>query len=177
MKREILPPDFRTAGLSTCFSSCRRYRYCLQRVVSDRGAGTVTFVMLNPATADEQQDDPTIRRCLGFARDWGFRKLYVVNLSPFRAPNPKLLQAEGDEPLDIQEINTQYVRQAVHVADLVVAAWGVYGDMYGRDRRVLQLMTEAGCRVFCLGTTKAGHPRHPLYVARRTLPNRFGRGL
>ena len=80
--------------------------------------------MLNPATADEKQNDPTIRRCLGFARAWVFRNLYVVNLSPIRAPNPKLLKSKGDDPQAIQEINTQFVRQAVRTADLVVAAWG-----------------------------------------------------
>jgi hypothetical protein len=114
--------------------------------------------MLNPSIADHRRDDPTIRRCLGFARAWGYSVLEVRNLFAWRATDPRdLLTApdatggrRGDREL-----------RAVLDADLVVVAWGAWVP-FGRDRQALALLR--GRRLMCLGRTRNGGPRHPLYV-------------
>ena len=114
--------------------------------------------MLNPSTADARCDDPTIRRCLGFARAWGFSVLEVRNLFAWRATDPrKLLMApdptggrRGDRELLI-----------AGGADLIVAAWGAWVP-FGRDQEALKML--GGGRLMCLGRTRNGQPRHPLYV-------------
>lgn len=145
----------RTAELS----DCGRYRWWLRRSWKHGGDGrAVCFVMLNPSTADALADDPTVRRCMGFARSWGFSVLTVRNLFALRATDPKELLtaaeptggARGDLELAVAKS-----------ADLVVCAWGA-GVPFGRDRLALKIL--AGKPLHCLGATKAGHPRHPLYV-------------
>ena len=144
-------------------SPCQTYRYSLtRRWVADPHARVLTFVMLNPSTADADTDDPTIRRCIGFARREGFGRLRVVNLFAYRATNPKALLTcldpvgpENDEYLDSARISTSVAPK------ILVAAWGVNAQPE-RVRRVLDVCYGADWR--CLGTTKDGHPRHPLYV-------------
>ncbi len=143
------------------------YRYQLTRRWGDDEA-SVTWVMLNPSTADADVDDPTIRRCIGFSRSWGFDALTVVNLFAYRATDPKAL-ALADEP--VGQVNYRHVREAIEDSAGVVCAWGAHARKvrqfpYTPDVRDLA----ARCRVpvFCLGTTKAGDPRHPLYLAADT---------
>lgn len=139
-------------------SECGRYRYWLRRSYLHGGNGqVVAFLMLNPSTADALQDDPTIRRCLAFTRAWGYSILSVRNLFALRATDPKeLLTAE--DPIGPQN-DAELL--ALRTAHLVIAAWGAKVP-FGRDRKVLELL--AGVPLFCLGTTKDGSPRHPLYV-------------
>ena len=153
------------------FSNDGRYRYLLTRRTgfSERA---VTFLMLNPSTADAVQDDPTIRRCVGFANAWGFGWLHVVNLSPLRATDPKELLAAGPEPEDVWEENLQTILYTAASSDLVVAAYGNHGSAEGRCERVLEAL-EAVVEVHCLGATKQGHPRHPLYLSAQVAPERF----
>lgn len=142
----------RTARLS----ACGRYRYELTRRWAD--GPTVLWIMLNPSTADAAEDDPTIRRCIGFSKRDGFGSLTVVNLYAYRATDPKALFAvadpEGPE-------NWWHIQRAVRSSDAVVFAWGaIQGPT---DRHVWH----GGALIpspLCLGVTKAGHPRHPLYV-------------
>ena len=155
------------------FSPDGRYRYILARNLGFQGDGRVTFVMLNPSTADEHRNDPTVQRCVNFGRAWGYGWLYVVNLSPLRATDPNDLLAEGPEPADVWETNVDYIQKAVSLSDLVVAAWGVHGEAEGRAERVLDALLRKGWEVHCLGTTKHGHPRHPLYIPKATAPVRF----
>lgn len=131
------------------------YRYSLARNW-DAGALPLTFIMLNPSTADAYVDDPTIRRCIGFARDHAFGGIHVINLYAFRATKPAdMFRAidpvgpDNDQFFDIDPRGT------------VVAAWGVNARA-DRVRQVMRLLE--GRNVFCLGKTKDGHPRHPLYV-------------
>ncbi len=174
MTTDCHAPEEDVTSLQTCFSACRVYRYCLHRTVSPSGTGAVTFIMLNPSTADERNDDPTIRRCMGFARDWGFRDLYVVNLSPYRSPSPRHLKAMGDEPREVQATNCRFVLRALRTAQLTVAAWGVHGVLGARDRHMLQTIALDGRhQVHCLGTTRDGHPRHPLYLPRSVQPIKY----
>lgn len=142
------------------------YRYTLDRGplgdLFDIPGGTekrVLFVMLNPSTADERVDDPTIRRCVGFARQWGFRHLRVVNLFAARSTDPDALR-DMEDPVGPQ--NDEVLARELARADRVVAAWGVHGSLHGRDRVVLELGARGDW--WCLGVTKHGYPRHPLYV-------------
>lgn len=141
-------------------SRCRRYRYQLTRIWDDR-LSTVVFVGLNPSTADANIDDPTVRRCVGFAREWGFGALILVNLFALRSTDPSGLYAAR---APIGPDNDHWIRLAGSNAELVVAAWGVHGELHGRGRYVRALFP----RLMCLGRTREGHPRHPLYLSKDT---------
>ena len=114
--------------------------------------------MLNPSTADAEIDDPTIRRCMAFARSWGFSCLSVRNLYALRATDPARLEAERD-PVGGERGDAELA--AATIADLVVVAWGANASPW-RERKAVELLS--GARLMCLGKTKSGHPRHPLYV-------------
>ena len=138
------------------------YRYSLQRTwIRFGSAGHVAFVMLNPSTADAEVDDPTIRRCMGFARAWGFDGINVVNLYAYRATKPADLWKAG-EPTG-GAINDDLLRQVVRQAKSspVIAAWGANA----KADRVADFMSWKGSEhVRALGLTKSGAPRHPLYL-------------
>lgn len=137
------------------------YRYTLLRQWDDE-LPTMVFVMLNPSTADAAVDDPTIRRCITFAKREGYGRLIVLNLYAFRATNPKDMLAATDP---IGERNNIFLRAQLGLLSdhgmPVVAAWGTNANP-DRVAEVLALVPNA--HWVCLGTTKAGHPRHPLYV-------------
>jgi hypothetical protein len=120
------------------------------------------FVMLNPSTADASIDDPTIRRCVGFAKAWRFERLEVVNLFAFRATDPKQLLAlrHSDDPVGVR--NQEFVQQAIADAGRIVCAWGSHGDHLGQDETMLGWLGARQCHA--LGLTKDGHPKHPLYL-------------
>jgi hypothetical protein len=139
-------------------SECGRYRWWLRRSWEGGDGRSVCFVMLNPSTADSLVDDPTIRRCVGFARSWGYSSLVVRNLFALRATNPDELLTAPD-PTGGEE-GDRHLRLAGE-SDRVVAAWGA-GAPFARPRRALELL--AGVPLYCLGVTKNGDPRHPLYV-------------
>ncbi len=141
-------------------SACHRYRYQLTRSWDGR-LPTVAFVGLNPSTADATLDDPTVRRCVGFARDWGFGTLMLVNLFALRSPEPSKLYA-AREPIGPE--NDHWLRLAGANAETIVAAWGVHGELHGRGREVQRLFPH----LKCLGKTREGHPRHPLYLSKHT---------
>jgi hypothetical protein len=160
------PHHARTVQCAAGFSPCGCYRYWLTRTW-DKSRPAVCWLMLNPSTADAIRDDPTIRRCLGFARRWGHGGIVVVNLFAWRAADPAEL-ARIVDPVGPE--NDAAVRS--HAQGLrVIAAWGSKGDLQGRAESVLQHLKRF--RVECLGVTSAGQPRHPLYVASETVPVRF----
>jgi hypothetical protein len=138
------------------------YRYLLRRTWDD-ARPLIVFVMLNPSTADARKDDPTIRRCMGLARSWEFGRLEVVNLFGFRTPYPRILR---EVPDPVGPDNDAHVLGAVKRAEAVVAAWGNAGAMANRGPDMLVRMAEiARAPLQCLGLTRTGQPRHPLYVA------------
>lgn len=147
-----------------------RYRYSLQRAWDPAGPRAL-FVLLNPSTADAQQDDPTLRRCVGFARAYGAGGLEVVNLFALRAPDPRALDA-AEDPLG--PVNRRAQRRAVSRADLVILGWGATRIAEQEAPRFLACLERwraadrAAPPVLCLGTTRSGAPRHPLYVPGRT---------
>lgn len=146
----------------TIFSPCRAYRYTLWREWIG-GEGYAMFVGLNPSTADETQDDPTIRRCIAFAKAWGYAGLCMTNLFAFRATDPKVMKAAGDP---VGPENDRHLLIAGAGAGVIVAAWGANGTHRGRDSEVRWLLP----RLQCLSLTKDGHPGHPLYLRKTLTP-------
>lgn len=138
----------------------RRYRYWLDRHWGSSGTHA-TWIMLNPSTADALEDDPTIRRCTAFTKAWGLDGLIVVNLFAHRATDPRSLARQADP---VGPANDEFIRQAVFPWSVVVAAWGAHKMADSRAAEVLAILTERAGDVGCLGMTKAGYPRHPLYV-------------
>jgi hypothetical protein len=142
------------------------YRYVLERLFQpelDRNRGRVLFVMLNPSTADALEDDPTVRRCVGFAQAWGYTELAVANLFAYRSVVPsKLYDITVDDPVGPD--NDHWISTEAKRADLTVCAWGVHGRHLDRDRAVLALLADAGVRPHALGLTRDLQPRHPLYM-------------
>ena len=146
--------------MSAKFSACGRYRYLLERRWAE--GRLATFIMLNPSTADAEKDDPTIRRCIGFAKSWGLGGIRVVNLYALRSTNPAGLWAVDDP---IGPANNAWLVDAAddaydHGAPLV-AAWGANAKL-DRVRDVQQMLRRYQLKA--LGVTKAGQPRHPLYL-------------
>lgn len=140
------------------------YRYTLTRGPWLNGEGTVLFVMLNPSTADELWDDPTIRRCIRFAQTWGYARLNVGNLYALRATDPREL-FRAEDPVGPR--NDLALIELARNADEVIVAWGAtQTPQPERAEHVLDLLEAAFGPVRCLGLTPAtGRPRHPLYVA------------
>lgn len=147
-------------GTDAIISDCGRYRYTLSRTW-DEHAEPLVFCMLNPSTADASQDDPTIRRCIGFAKANGYGGIIVVNLFAFRATDPKKIPLELVVAMGPN--NVMHMREAAKGRD-VVAAWGAH-PLKTVTHPALQLLGAYANRILCLGHTKAGAPRHPLYVA------------
>lgn len=147
------------------FSPDRAHRYSLWRFL-DEGDGDIAFIGLNPSTADETVDDPTIRRCIGFARRERRRRLWMLNLFAFRATDPKVMK-RADDPVGANN-DKALLAVAGTPGALVVACWGAHGDHQDRGRQVLALLLDAGITVHTLGWTKGGHPKHPLYLSKTT---------
>lgn len=151
-------------------SPCGRYRYRLWRRWSD--APHALWVMLNPSTADATKDDPTIRRCVSFARAWGCGGIVVVNLYAWRATNPEeLWRVEREHGFDIVgPTNDATIAAAITEAHVGtrVAAWGTHARP-DRVAAVHRMVVAADVEVVCLGRSRAGMPRHPLMVRRGTL--------
>lgn len=134
----------------------REYRYSLTRTW-DAEKPTLAWIMINPSTADETEDDPTIRRCIGFAEDWGYGSIEVANLFALRATDPDELR---EHLAPVGEENDAHLRRVCDRAEMVVAAWGANGGLQGRAAEVAQLLDTD---LHALDTTKDGHPVHPLY--------------
>jgi len=135
------------------------YRYSLARRWG--GGARALFVMLNPSTADDVGDDPTIRRCIGFARRWRCGALEIVNLYALRATYPEDLFAH-DAP--VGPANDDAIADAATRAQTIVVAWGAHARDAERVERVLELLRDRPLQ--CLGTNRGGTPRHPLYLPR-----------
>lgn len=138
----------------------RQHRYTLTRQWGD--GPQVCFIMLNPSTADENTDDATIRRCIGFAQTWGGGSLLVVNLFSLRSKNPGVLKR-----LDLKSCvdvhNDHYIINGARESGIVVAAWGNHGSLYGRSKWIKDFLSYDGITIECLAITQKGEPIHPLY--------------
>lgn len=160
-ERPSAPGLFGSTSTAT-LSDCSVYRYDLTRRWGT-GNRFALWVMLNPSTADAEQDDPTIRRCIAFSKEWECDGLVVVNLFALRATDPKALYAH-DEPVGPQ--NDAHIGDWLCDEDVaeVVAGWGAHGMLDSRGYGVWLMACHARRVMTCLGTTKTGQPRHPLYV-------------
>ncbi|MBD2089629.1 DUF1643 domain-containing protein [Microcoleus sp. FACHB-1515] len=149
------------------FDQSETYRYWLWREWNVE-LPRLSFVMLNPSTADADRNDPTIRRCIQFAQSWGYGAVDVVNLFAYRTTQPQML-CRVKAP--IGQENDRHLQTVCAQTDAIVLAWGNWGSLHGRDRAVLKLLE--GQRAFCLGMTRSNQPRHPLYVRGNTLMQSF----
>ena len=154
-------PFYRMPVHGATLSGDQRYRYVLWRSWSD--APRILYVGLNPSTADALTDDPTIRRMVGFAKRDGHGGIFVCNLFALRATDPRELRRTADP---VGPRNKATLREYGEHAHLVVCCWGCHGTFRHQDRMILTLLRDLfGHKLYCLGTTKAGHPKHPLYLS------------
>lgn len=123
------------------------------------------FIGLNPSTADETINDPTIRRCIGYARSWGFGGLYMLNLFASRATKPQDLKKAADP---VGPENNNFLKRYLDPAGLNIACWGAHGAFMDRGETVIKLLGREN--LSCLGVTQQGHPKHPLYLRRDIKP-------
>jgi hypothetical protein len=170
-------PQFLGSGVSgATFSPCRTWRYCLWRRWRDHGIFDIddtrlgddnqdvcAFIGLNPSTADELEDDPTIRRCIGFAKSWGFGGIAMLNLFAFRATDPKDMKAARDP---VGPWNDDALRRVTRVCRSTICCWGAHGSFRFRDSHVKALLFRKS--TYCLGRTNDGQPKHPLYLKATT---------
>lgn len=150
------------------FSSCRLYRYELWR---RWGNGKFLAVIgLNPSTADEQLNDPTIRKCIGYAKRWGFDALCMLNLFAWRDTDPEnMKKSEFPEGLH----NDHHILKNASAADLVIAAWGKHGSFRNRDIAVMDQLFRIGVKLHYLHRNNDGSPGHPLYLPNSATPTPF----
>ncbi len=147
------------------FSEDRMYRFALWRHW-DACLLPMTFILLNPSTADETKDDPTIRRCVQYARDWDYGGVCIVNIFAFRATDPRTLTRVSDP---IGPDNDYHIKR-LSSEGMVVAAWGTHGAYLDRGEQVKMMLAERGIRPCVLKLTKDGHPSHPLYLSASLRP-------
>lgn len=143
------------------YSDCEAYRYALTRVWDAEG-GKIAFVMLNPSTATEVQNDPTVERCERRARALGYGAFRVVNIFAYRATDPRVMRAQADP---VGAGNDAAIMAAAAWADRLVCAWGSHGAHLDRGVAVEGLLRPLGVPLYQLGLTKFGQPKHPLYIA------------
>jgi len=152
------------------FSDCRVWRWSLWRQWCEPGLaamkGMVAFVGLNPSTADEHVEDPTVRRCIRFSRGWGGCGLVMLNAYGLRSTDPAGLWSVADP---VGDRNDAAISQWVRRCRMVVCAWGVHCKP-NRAQEVVDLIRAAGRQPMCLGVTKDGAPKHPLYLRSELLP-------
>lgn len=165
--------DSKSVVSGAMFSDCRRYRYQLWRIwKTDWRAPPCLFIMLNPSTADEVKNDPTVERCERYARHWGHGALVVCNIFAYRATDPRDMKAQ-DDPIG-PENNWEILRAARANADRngrIVVAWGTHGSYLYRGKAVLELLSDY--TLHALKVTKDGHPGHPLYLRSDATPIRY----
>ena len=145
------------------FSRCRSFRYALWREWDVDGP-KVLMIGLNPSTADASRNDPTIRRCIGFARQWGFGGVWVLNLFAYRATYPADLRAAPDP---VGPRNDEWIRRVARKVDRAVAVWGNDGGFMQRSTRVRAML---GDRLEVIRLNAGGEPAHPLYLPAHLCP-------
>lgn len=154
------------------FSPCRTWRYALWRNWDWQSHGNVVmFIGLNPSTADESKNDPTIRRCINFAKAWGFGGIIMMNLFAFRTPYPAQLWTASVDP--VGPGNDEAFGYQASRCGMIVAAWGAAKHRIVAPRAAAIAGIVCGKPLFSLGQTAEGHPRHPLYVRGDTFPTPF----
>lgn len=156
--------------MSAIISKCRRYRYRLDRQLDCSGTKVIAFFGINPSTADDSIDDPTIRKMKGFASRQDGRSIIVGNVFAFRTPHVHELELVLDP---IGPENRQHLEQIISEADILIPCWGgrkkVPSLLWTYFDEMLELLQLSGKPVHCLGKTMSGDPKHPLFVPYSTL--------
>lgn len=148
---------------SAIISECKKYRYEIRRIW-DESKPWVLFICLNPSTADGQKDDQTLRRCISYARRWGYGGVVIANLFAYRATDSSELYTVDDP---VGPDNDYYLKSLTTQTAEIVCAWGNEGGYKNRDSEVLQLLTEPKCLI----KLKSGNPGHPLYLRKDLNPS------
>ena len=148
------------------YSECRKYRYYLSREW-DVTKKRAHFIMLNPSTATEYQNDPTVERCERRARSLGYGAFAVTNIFAWRETNPKQMEKVSD-PIGAQ--NDSIILETCKNSNINIAAWGTHGSHLARGTAVREIFIKAKLRISSLGITKMGHPKHPLYISYQVKP-------
>jgi len=146
-------------------SPCQKYRYALSRTW-DESKSAALFIGLNPSTADEKGDDPTLRRCVNFAKSWGYGGVCMANLFAYRATKPEDLKLSADP---IGPDNGEWLIKLSEEAGIVIAAWGNDGLFLNRSAAVKAMILN----MHCLKVNKTGEPAHPLYQPASAKPVPF----
>jgi len=154
----VLVPTYSVAR----YSDCEKYRYYLKRTW-DFTLPVVNYLMLNPSTATEEQNDPTLARCEARARNWSYGSMIITNLFAYRATDPKDMKRQAD-PVGVG--NLDQIREAANEADLIICGWGQYGKHLCQDLQVLRVLEriDLPAKVHALRITN-GVPHHPLYLS------------
>ncbi len=149
------------------FSECKKYRYMLWRIW-DKDKPLIMFVGLNPSTANQVSDDPTIRRVKRFASDWGYGGVYMMNCFPYVSTNPENLRENGKD-----ELNDRCLKMVGKKCEKIIFAWGSFDIVkeMGRDKELKEMFPNAEALII----NQDGSPRHPLYVKSNTKPVNYGR--
>lgn len=151
------------------FSPCECYRYTLERIW-DESKPFVNFICLNPSTATADKDDPTNRRCRGFAWDWEMGGMITTNVFGWRSTDPKGLK-EPDEPVGAD--NDAWIAGIAGQAGIVVVAWGNHAVLRQRSQAVARLLLRQGIEATALAVNASGEPKHPLYLSSALRPQPF----
>lgn len=158
------------------FNATQTHRYTLYRHIRPAGkirpfdGDTVTFIGLNPSTATETIDDPTIRRCKRFAADWGFKQMWMTNIFAYRSTDPYRLMTATDP---VGQYNDFFILHCCQRSQLVVAAWGNHGIYQNRAAAVKRLLADNNVTIRAFQVTSKGQPKHPLYMRADAVPKRF----
>jgi hypothetical protein len=157
------------AASSAVYSPCAQFRYMLTREWAP-AQGRALFVMLNPSTATEMHNDPTVERCERRARALGFGAFRVCNIFAFRATDPRVMRAAPDP---VGPLNDAAIAESAVWADQIICAWGTHGAHLHRGAQVEMLLRATGQPLWHLGLSKQGHPKHPLYIGYSVQPVRW----
>ena len=148
------------------FSECRTWRYTLKRVW-DESKPVALFILLNPSTADEVNDDNTNTRGIRYAQAWGYGGVTFCNLFAVRTPYPKVMKAAVDP---VGPENNRWIMSEAEKPGPIILAWGTHGVHRNRDKDVVKLLNDLGHMPECMGKTKDGHPKHILYLKKDLVP-------
>lgn len=152
---------------SAILSECGTYRYLLSRAwkYPAEDQPYVLFILLNPSTADHLQNDPTVRRCIGFAKEWGYNRVVIGNLYAYRSTDPKQLNTHLNP---VGPKNIHHLKTVILKANKVVLGWGSNAELPNSENYIIQEVLQLIQKPYCLGVTKSGQPRHPLYLKYKT---------
>ncbi|MDA7527499.1 DUF1643 domain-containing protein [Planctomicrobium sp.] len=149
------------------YTDCELYRYVLTRTWDGDGTNRAVFIGLNPSTATEYQNDPTVARCINYAKAWGHDSMTMLNAFAYRSTDPKGLKTIEDP---VGEGNDRYILRECKKGTRIILCWGTHAAYLERGTKLLTKLNGLSQELTCLKITKAGHPSHPLYLRKDLLP-------